>query len=283
MVAERKEMKMSTRTYILFTLIINGLAPWGIYEWLCHSMSSVLALSIATLVPLADNLVHLLRHKKLDVFGALMLFTFVLTLVPVSLGGSEKILLIRESLITGSVGLVFLGSLLFKRPLMYYLVLRFLVIKGFSDNWKYEYFRYPNRFIIWNDIHNGTLYGLNQSETVIAAVVVDEKQSSRYESLNWVDRQGNPACIHRLAVHPEFQGRGLGKTLLQFAEQQAFDQTCTSIRLDVFSANDTAVRMYERAGYERIGTIRFPFAKRPIIVLRRYCMQIKNNELTAGC
>ncbi|WP_246309924.1 hypothetical protein [Paenibacillus alginolyticus] len=91
MVAERKEMKMSTRTYVLFTLIINGLAPWGIYEWLCHSMSSVLALSIATLVPLADNLVHLLRHKKLDVFGALMLFTFVLTLVLISLGGSEKI------------------------------------------------------------------------------------------------------------------------------------------------------------------------------------------------
>jgi hypothetical protein len=151
MVAERKEMKMSTRTYVLFTLIINGLAPWGIYEWLCHSMSSVLALSIATMVPLADNLVHLLRHKKLDVFGALMLFTFVLTLVLVSLGGSEKILLIRESLITGSVGLVFLGSLLFKRPIMYYLVLRFLVIKGFTDNWKYEYFRYVLRLMtfVW--------------------------------------------------------------------------------------------------------------------------------------
>jgi hypothetical protein len=42
MEAERKEMKKSTRTYVLFTLIINGLAPWGIYEWLSHSMSSVI-------------------------------------------------------------------------------------------------------------------------------------------------------------------------------------------------------------------------------------------------
>ncbi|WP_312876221.1 GNAT family N-acetyltransferase [Paenibacillus alginolyticus] len=103
---------------------------------------------------------------------------------------------------------------------------------------------------------------------MIAAVVVDEKQSSRYESLNWGDRQWKPACIHRLAVHPEFQGRGLGKALLQFAEQQAFDQTCTSICLDVFSANDTAVRMYERAGYDRIGTIRFPFRQAPY-----YCFE----------
>ncbi|MGO4495278.1 GNAT family N-acetyltransferase [Paenibacillus sp. 2RAB27] len=127
---------------------------------------------------------------------------------------------------------------------------------------------YPNRFIIQSDLQSGSLFGVKQSNTVIAAVVVNEKQSSRYDILDWTDRQGKPACVHRLAVHPEFQRRGLGKILLGFAEQYALDQTCTSIRLDVFSANDTAVRMYEQAGYERIGTIRFPFRQKPY-----YCFE----------
>ncbi|NRF94227.1 hypothetical protein HQN89_25255 [Paenibacillus frigoriresistens] len=169
---------MSTRKYVLFTLIINGLAPWGIYEWLSHSMSSIYALTIATMVPLADNLVHLIKHKKLDVFGVLMLFTFILTLVLVSLGGSEKVLLIRESLITGSVGLVFLGSLLFKRPLMYYLVLRFLAIEGFSNNWKYKYFRFVLRLMtfVWGFVL--------VMESVVRVIMVNQLSTSQFLALS---------------------------------------------------------------------------------------------------
>lgn len=175
---EKKLVKMTPRTYVLFTLIINGLAPWGIYEWLSHSMSSVLALTIATLVPLVDNLVHLIRHKKFDVFGALMLFTFLLTLILVSMGGNEKILLVRESLITGSVGLIFLGSLSFKRPLMYYLVLRFLAIEGFADNWKYPYFRYVLRLMtfVWGIVL--------VMESVVRVIMVNHLSTSQFLAIS---------------------------------------------------------------------------------------------------
>ncbi len=145
---------MSKRTYVLFTLFLNGFVPWALYVWLSDYMSSLAALSIATLVPLIDNIVHLWKHKKLDAFGSLMLFTFVLTLVLVFLGGSEKLLLIRESFITASVGLIFLLSLLFTRPLMFYLALRFVGKSDFADNWKYEYFRYVMRLMtfVWGII-----------------------------------------------------------------------------------------------------------------------------------
>ncbi|MUG71841.1 VC0807 family protein [Paenibacillus validus] len=168
---------MSTRKYVIFALLINGLAPWAIYEWLSHYMSSIAALSIATLVPLADNVVHLIKHKKLDAFGTLMLFTLVLTLVLVSLGGSEKILLVRESLITGAVGLVFLGSLLFKRPLMFYLVVRFLN-KDISDNWKYDYFRFVMRLmtLVWG--------GMLLLESVVRVILVFQLTTSQFLALS---------------------------------------------------------------------------------------------------
>jgi len=165
---------MSTRNYVILTLLINGLAPWGIYELLSHYMSSVAALSVATLVPLVDNVIHFARHRKLDAFGALMLFTFVLTLVLVSLGGSEKILLVRESLITGAVGFVFLGSLLFKRPLIFHLALRFMKIDGFADNWSIAYFRLVMRLmtLVW-----GLMLVL---EAVVRVILVFQLTTSQF-------------------------------------------------------------------------------------------------------
>ncbi|MBD3920415.1 hypothetical protein H8B09_16760 [Paenibacillus sp. PR3] len=142
---------MSTRKYVIFTLLVNGVIPWALYVWLSHSMSSIAALTIATMIPLVDNLFYLVKNRKLDAFGSLMLFTFVLTLALVALGGSEKILLIRESLITGAVGVVFLGSLVFRRPLIFHLAQRFIGSPDFGDNWAYSYFRFVMRLMtfVW--------------------------------------------------------------------------------------------------------------------------------------
>jgi len=142
---------MSKRAQVILTLLLNGVVPWALYVWLQHYMSSLAALSVATLVPLAENLLYLAKHRKLDAFGSLMLFTFILTFVLVLLGGSEKILLVRESLITASVGLVFLGSLLFRRPLMFYLAERFVGQSQFAANWNYAYFRFVMRLMtfVW--------------------------------------------------------------------------------------------------------------------------------------
>jgi len=165
---------MSKRGYVIFTLLINGLVPWAIYVWLSHSMSSVAALSIATLVPLADNLVYLYKHRKLDVLGSMMLFTFVLTLVLVLMGGSEKILLIRESLVTAAVGLIFLGSLLFRRPLIYYLALRFVANADFPANWAYPYFRFVVRLMTF-------VWGIMLvSEAAVRVMMVFEMSTAHY-------------------------------------------------------------------------------------------------------
>jgi len=145
---------MSKRKYIILTLLINGVIPWVLYIWLSDYMSSIAALSIATMFPLIDNAAYLIKHRKFDAFGSLMLFTFVLTIVLVALGGTERILLIRESMITGTVGFIFLGSLVFHRPLMFHLAKRFIGNPDFVGNWKYDYFRFVMRLMtfVWGII-----------------------------------------------------------------------------------------------------------------------------------
>lgn len=134
-----------------------------------------------------------------------------------------------------------------------------------SDQWNRFY---PNRWVIGKDLKMENLYGIKVDNTVIGAVVVNDKQSDKYSSVQWTDQEGIPACIHRLAVHPKHQGKGIGKVLLSFAEEKAQKDGFSSIRLDVYSANPEALGMYRRANYKEMGEIMFPFRKVPY-----YCFE----------
>ncbi|REE77722.1 hypothetical protein A8990_12742 [Paenibacillus taihuensis] len=165
---------MSQKIYVILTLLINGIIPWALYTVLSSHMSSLAALSIATLIPLLDNLFQLVKHRKLDAFGGLMLFTFVLTIALVFFGGDEKLLLIRESFITASVGLVFLGSLFFSRPIMYHLATRFVIGNDFSSSWSYAYFRFVMRLmtVVWGIMLTG--------EAAVRVYMVYHMSTERY-------------------------------------------------------------------------------------------------------
>jgi Acetyltransferases len=128
---------------------------------------------------------------------------------------------------------------------------------------------YPNRFVIGGDVKRGTAFGIRDGGRVIGAVVVDRRQSGEYKALPWHDWTGEPGCIHRLAVHPNWQGKGLGRALLQYAEEEARSKGSTSIRLDVYTGNPGAVGMYRRAGYMEIGAVRFPMREEPYLCFEK--------------
>ena len=72
-------------------------------------------------------------------------------------GGSTRLILVRESLLTGATGAVFLLSLLYKRPLIYYFAMHFNTggdkakVAEFSGMWQYPYFRHVMRWMtgVW--------------------------------------------------------------------------------------------------------------------------------------
>ena len=63
--------------------------------------------------------------------------------------------------------------------------------------------------------------------------------------------------MHRLAIHPKFQGRGLALKLMNFANEFANQNNCESIRLDTFSGNPRNNKFYILQGYTKIGEIYF--------------------------
>jgi hypothetical protein len=63
-------------------------------------------------------------QRRLDGLAAVVAVAFVLLLVASALTGDQRILLARESILSGSLGLLLLGSCLLGRPVLYGLVRR---------------------------------------------------------------------------------------------------------------------------------------------------------------
>ncbi|CAH0169845.1 hypothetical protein SRABI96_01166 [Peribacillus sp. Bi96] len=142
---------------IAFSIIMNGIMPLVVYNLLLTHFSGFTSLLFATIIPLADNLYHFMIHRKADAFGLFMLTGFVLSLLAFLFDGSEKWILMRESMVTGFLGLIFIGSLMFSKPLIYHFGIRFSVSgennkKGkFEQNWDVAYFRFVVRLMtaVW--------------------------------------------------------------------------------------------------------------------------------------
>ncbi|GGP25419.1 VC0807 family protein [Silvimonas amylolytica] len=102
-------------------ILVNFVLPWLVYRQMQPHWGEHNALLASALPPIIWSAVGLVRHRRLDAMSALVVVGILLSLGAVMLGGSPALLLMRESLITGAIGMAFLVSALLRRPLTYYL------------------------------------------------------------------------------------------------------------------------------------------------------------------
>ena len=63
------------------------------------------------------------------------------------------------------------------------------------------------------------------------------------------------ARLYSLAILPEMRGHHLATQLMAVAEQEAREQKCVYMRLEVRVDNPAAIALYEKLGYQRVGQI----------------------------
>ncbi|HEY1975314.1 MAG TPA: VC0807 family protein [Candidatus Baltobacteraceae bacterium] len=108
----------------------------------------------ASLVPTVSNVVNLVRRKTVDIVGLLILLGMMGGLIPALFGGTQRLLLIRESFVSGLLGLVLLVSpFLMRRPIGYYVIREVLTANDalpeehFEVLWRTAYFRHGIRVV----------------------------------------------------------------------------------------------------------------------------------------
>ena len=93
---------------------------------------------------------------------------------------------------------------------------------------------------------------------IIGTIVLTEIMDEEYIPIEWLTKNDNNLYIHRLAVDPEYWGKGYAQQLMDFAEDYARKNNYESVRLDTFSQNTRNQKFYETRGYQRLGNIYFP-------------------------
>ncbi len=109
-------------------LVLDGVLPFLLYLILRprFASTSVVPLAVAVLFPLLGNALNLVRHRRLDTFGLLVLLSLGASLGVLLLGGNQRLLLLTRSLVGPAMGLACLVSLLLPKPLAFYMVRQFL-------------------------------------------------------------------------------------------------------------------------------------------------------------
>jgi len=104
---------------ILVEALVNFILPFAIYNYAEAPLGPVRALLASSAPPILWSLIEFARHRRIDALSMLVLGGILLSLLAMLGGGGVKFLQLREKLVTGLIGLVFLGSALIRRPLIY--------------------------------------------------------------------------------------------------------------------------------------------------------------------
>ena len=112
---------------------------------------------------------------------------------------------------------------------------------------------YPTRDDFAQDIAGGALRAGVVDGRIALIYALNHDCDAEYFACSWAQPERPWLVLHRLCVHPDFQGGGLAGQALRRIFREARDSGARSLRLDVFSQNPAALHLYTKAGFAPTG------------------------------
>ncbi len=118
---------------------------------------------MATTFPLGKSVFDVARRRTLDPISVIVLLGICVSAIAILVGGSPRLLLLRESLFTAMFGLACFGSLLLPRPMMFYFGRHFMVWGDpvrrvrYEASWALAEVRFASRLVtvVWGTVYLG--------------------------------------------------------------------------------------------------------------------------------
>lgn len=125
-----------------------------------------------------------------------------------------------------------------------------LVTDSMRANNVYQWhYKYPLIEHVVKDIECKTCYVFEIDGQIAGTITIDNNQDIQYKNVHWKYPTDTCYVIHRLGVHPSYQGRKISKTLCLYAEHLALQNQIQYIRLDAYSLNPISNNLYASLGY----------------------------------
>jgi GNAT superfamily N-acetyltransferase len=115
---------------------------------------------------------------------------------------------------------------------------------------------YPNEEVLRADAIEKTLYvGTTPAHGIVGLFVLNEYQNPEYAEVEWTIRGTRIGVVHRVMVDPPHQRGGIARELMRAAEATAQRLGYDALRLDAFTLNPRALRLYQGLGYHDAGSV----------------------------
>jgi intracellular septation protein A len=120
-IAQNPPSRRGQAVNLLAEICVNFVLPYIIYVQTQANIGQLDALLASSLPPILWSIIEFIRKRRVDAVSLLVVAGIVLSLLAFFGGGSARFLQLRENLVTGVIGLVFLGSAIIGKPLIYQL------------------------------------------------------------------------------------------------------------------------------------------------------------------
>ena len=114
---------------------------------------------------------------------------------------------------------------------------------------------YPNQDAFKEDVQSDSLYVIEKKDNILGCLCISAKIDDVYKNVKWLTLNEKNIYLHRLAIHPDHQGKGLALKLMSYAEAFTIKKGYKSIRLDTFSGNPKNNKFYTLQGYTKLEKI----------------------------
>ncbi len=121
--------------------LVNFIGPYLIFGLAKKNFGEVNALIASSGPPIIWSLVEFARKRRVDAVSILVLAGIALSLLAFAGGGSVRLLQLREKLVTAAIGLIFLGSAIIRKPLIYQLARATLMRRSAAEARSFEALR----------------------------------------------------------------------------------------------------------------------------------------------
>lgn len=122
---------------------------------------------------------------------------------------------------------------------------------------------YPGTDDITTDLNKDSIFLVKDRGICLGMVTINEVEPDDYRDIKWSDNDSRILYMKRMAVHPLWEGRGIAKMLVDYAEKFAKDNGYSYIRLDTLSSNQVETKLYANSNFDEVGEFHSTFQKTP--------------------
>jgi GNAT superfamily N-acetyltransferase len=124
---------------------------------------------------------------------------------------------------------------------------------------------FPGNEQIRKDLEEGNIYLAKEKGVCKGMVTLNDSEPAGYGDMKFQTAEARPLFLHRMAVHPKWQGKGIASYLVDFAQKMARDRGFTCIRLDIYQSSQEARQLCKKLNFQEIGSFQAPCQKIPYV------------------